>query len=433
MLTNLSSTLFLSINQQRASGVKYLFLLICLLNSFNISAGGFQINLQGCKNSGMGNTGSGAALDNAAIFFNPGALVFCGPAAINIYGAALIGKVTYTQQPPNFDKYSSITKVGTPFSLFTHFKCKSCGDSSKWALGLGLYTAYGSALQWPQHWQGQYLVNSIKLKSIFLQPTFSWKFSNKFSIGLGVIFANGGFAFNKSLPIDNGSLVPAINLSAKANGLGLSFGSYYIVNKNLSLGIGFKTPIKLNLFNGTASFTSIPSSLVDSFPTTSFTSTINLPATLQLGSAYAVNKKWLVLLDVLFTSWALYDTIQYDFVKNTALLNDSKSIKNYYNTSTFKLGAQYTFSPFKKFRFGVVIDPTPANKNFAGPESPDNTKFSVSTGVSQKLSNSTWMEINSLLSVGKPFYFSNNVTGFKGSFKIKAMIFGIGFYSKFGK
>ena len=47
-----------------------------LLFNLQTSAGGFQVNLQGQKQTGMGHAGIGLALDNAAVVFNPGALIF---------------------------------------------------------------------------------------------------------------------------------------------------------------------------------------------------------------------------------------------------------------------------------------------------------------------------------------------------------------------
>jgi hypothetical protein len=45
----------------------------CLLPTSYCFAGGFQINLQGQKQTGMGHTGTGLLLDGAPLFFNPGA------------------------------------------------------------------------------------------------------------------------------------------------------------------------------------------------------------------------------------------------------------------------------------------------------------------------------------------------------------------------
>ncbi|MEI6522022.1 MAG: hypothetical protein WCO37_00895 [Bacteroidota bacterium] len=48
-----------------------LFLLISIHKTF---AGGFQVNLQGIKQSGMANCGVASLRDNSLLFFNPGGL-----------------------------------------------------------------------------------------------------------------------------------------------------------------------------------------------------------------------------------------------------------------------------------------------------------------------------------------------------------------------
>src|ERR1035437_8299692 len=53
-----------------------LLLSVYFLTSTILFAGGFQVNLQGQKQAGMGHTGTGLVLDNATVFFNPGGVPF---------------------------------------------------------------------------------------------------------------------------------------------------------------------------------------------------------------------------------------------------------------------------------------------------------------------------------------------------------------------
>jgi long-chain fatty acid transport protein len=48
----------------------------CLLSPALLWAGGFQVNLQGQKQTAMGHCGIALPLDNSAIVFNPGTLIF---------------------------------------------------------------------------------------------------------------------------------------------------------------------------------------------------------------------------------------------------------------------------------------------------------------------------------------------------------------------
>ena len=67
-MTLLIFVLFGNVNYLRIFG---LFLLISTHKTF---AGGFQVNLQGIKQSGMANCGVALLSDNSLLFFNPGRL-----------------------------------------------------------------------------------------------------------------------------------------------------------------------------------------------------------------------------------------------------------------------------------------------------------------------------------------------------------------------
>ena len=47
-----------------------------LLSGSQLYAGGFQLNLQGSRQLGMGHTGTGLVYDAATLFFNPGGMSF---------------------------------------------------------------------------------------------------------------------------------------------------------------------------------------------------------------------------------------------------------------------------------------------------------------------------------------------------------------------
>src|SRR6201986_4546689 len=53
---------------------KLLLLVLALMPAISF-AQGFQVNLEGQKQIGMGHTGTGLAQDGASVFFNPGAVV----------------------------------------------------------------------------------------------------------------------------------------------------------------------------------------------------------------------------------------------------------------------------------------------------------------------------------------------------------------------
>ena len=63
---------------------KYFLLSVTLLTALPCLAGGFQVSLQGQKQTGMSHVGAALPLDGSAIYFNPGALSFVGGTHVNV-------------------------------------------------------------------------------------------------------------------------------------------------------------------------------------------------------------------------------------------------------------------------------------------------------------------------------------------------------------
>src|SRR6478735_9088388 len=91
---------------------KKFLLLMYFLSPMLLYAQGFQVNLQGQQQQAMGGAGTGAALDAASVFYNPGAIsaleenpVIVGASmtiANSTYLDKASGDVSHTESPPSF-------------------------------------------------------------------------------------------------------------------------------------------------------------------------------------------------------------------------------------------------------------------------------------------------------------------------------------------
>src|SRR5699024_9939251 len=74
--------------------------------------------------------------------------------------------------------------AATPFNVYAAYKV------NEWlSVGLGIYTPYGSGVDYPIDWDGSHLINYISYASIFVQLTVTIKINDKISISGGPIFA----------------------------------------------------------------------------------------------------------------------------------------------------------------------------------------------------------------------------------------------------
>jgi long-chain fatty acid transport protein len=402
--------------------ISLLFISLCLTSAIAI-AGGFQINLQGQKQSGMGHTGTGLLLDNAAILFNPGAVSFLDSLrGISLGASFIIPRTTYLEPYPGSYTENMVKHTGTPFTLYAVYKFKK---TAKWNVGLGIYTPFGSRVQWPDNWKGQFLIREINLKTIFIQPTASFKLNDKIGIGVGFIYATGGFSLRKGIPIqDTLGNYGEGNLKGKASGYGFNAGIYFQATDKLSIGIDYRSEVAVKVDGGTAEF-EVPSSIDKYFPSTTFSTKIRLPQTLTLGLGYVATPKLKLALDVNYVGWKSYDSLIIDFEDNTDKLADIHSPRMYQNSFIYRIGAQYALKEKWDVRLGAYFDSSPVKAGYLTPETPDANKIGITGGVTFHVTKMIHVDASLLYIEGMKRTDTNLETDFGGTFKSKAVVPGV--------
>jgi long-chain fatty acid transport protein len=402
--------------------------LINVFLTFQIFAGGFQVNLQGQKQTGMGHAGIGLALDNAALVFNPGALIFVDSLGSFSAGASFIIPRTVFLDPNSTYVAQTINHTGTPLSVYANFKIKK---NSPLTFGFGLYNPFGSRVQWEDDWKGQFLLREISLKTFFYQPTLSYKISEKLGVGFGYVFANGDFSLRKGVPIqDSLGNYGEASLAGKANGNGFNAGVYYKLNDKFSLGLNYRSAVKVKVENGTADFSSAET-VSQYFQDSTFNTQLNLPYMASIGFGYQLNQKMKIALDINYVGWKSYDSLNIDFAKNSDKLADVASPRLYKNTFIFRTGLQYQISEIFCIRAGAYYDQSPVKNGYLTPETPDSDKIGVSTGFSIAFKKWLYIDASLLYVEGLKRTDTNIETQFEATYKTKAVIPGINVGIKF--
>jgi len=409
---------------KKKSMKKNLSILLFCVYAISVKAGGFQVNLQGQKQIGMGNTGTGLLLDGSCILFNPGAMCFLTSNTLNASGSFIFPTTEYLASAP--DNYSTETSPGvdTPFNFYANFKFK---PSDKWNVGLGVYTPFGSRVVYPSDWKGEFLLQNIDLTTIFIQPTFSYQLSPQVGVGVGAVIGIGSFQLQRAIPVQNADgTYGEANLKGSANGYGFNAGIYYKPTEKFSVGLDFRSDVPVNITNGNANFT-VPSSLNSYFPSTTFTSKIVMPYEASIGFGYVVNPKLKLAFDVNYVGWSSYDTLSFNFKTTTAQLQDIHSPRNYHNSFAFRLGGQYQLSDKITVRAGIYYDLSPVPNGYLTPETPDANKVGLSAGMSWKISKKINVDLSFLYDDVAKRTDTNIETQFSGTYKTNAIIPGIGF------
>jgi long-chain fatty acid transport protein len=397
-------------------------LVFCISWQFFSFAQGFQVNLQGQKQQAMGSAACAAVQDASSLFYNPGSTCFLRNNSILAGVSTTFGRSAFQDSISN-SVSRTVSPVGTPFTFYSAFSVKD--STSKMKMGLGVYTPFGSGIRWEDEWTGRFALTSIKLLSIFIQPTISYRINNQIGIGAGFIFATGSVTLKKDIPVvDANGTYGNATLQGSANGSGFNTGVYFTPNEKLSFGLSYRSQVNMNVDNGSAEF-QVPSSLEANFPNGNFTSSLPLPSVLTAGFALKLKEKILIAGDVNYVGWSAYKALEFDYEKNTSSLKDTRSERNYKNTFAFRAGVQYRKDDKIFLRGGLSYVISPVQAGYVTPETPDATRLNVAGGFSYI--------INKKISVDASFTYqrlkradTNLETQLSGTYKTFVYIPGIG-------
>ena len=409
-----------------------LLLLLCFIHDIAVS-GGFQVNLQGQKQTGMGHCGTGLITGASSSFFNPGAFAFVEPSSISLGASFIKANIAYLEPAPG--NYTTRTEpgLGTPFTFYTAFRhAQLYGEPdsngyrlhkpARWNLGFAVYTPFGSGIKYKDDWLGQYVLREMSLKIIFLQTTFGFKITDKLGIGIAHVYGFGDFYLRKGVPVANANSEYGEGiLEGSASGHGMNAGIYYQVSDKLSLGVSYRSSVTVKEEDGTATFT-VPSSLKEFFPSTTFSTSISLPQVINFGIGFKLNDKTTLAYDFSSVGWSIYDSLVFDFAENTEKLEDIRSPRHYRNTMIFRLGVEHKKSDKLILRAGAYFDMTPVEDGYITPETPGANKIGITVGATVQLSDHFNLDLSFLYIEGVERTDTNLETGFGGTWKAKAYI-----------
>jgi long-chain fatty acid transport protein len=354
-------------------------LLIIVLNIFPflVNAQGFQVNLQGQIQQGMGGAGTALMQDASSLFFNPGGSCFVNENSVNLGLTPTIAKGAFIDASTNQISRTN-SPISTPFAAYALFQPK---DSSNLKFGIAVYTPFGSTVQWEENWTGRFALTRLELRAIFFQPTISYKLTKNLGIGAGFVYADGKVNLQKDIPLNNANGTYAhAELSGKANGIGFNAGIYYKPLEKLSIGLTYRSQVNMEVNDGDATFT-VPTSVATNFPSGKFKSKLPLPNVTTLGLAYKINTKLDLALDINYVGWKAYDTLAFDYSTNTEKLLDTKSARMYKNTFALRGGAQYKITEQLITRLGLAYGITPVQNGYVTPETPDANRINYTVGI----------------------------------------------------
>jgi long-chain fatty acid transport protein len=379
---------------------KFITLVATAAIAMPLWAEGYQVNTLSAKQNGMGHTGTALKLGAESMIFNPAGLGYMDK-TFDLSGSFTAIFPTATATLPNGSKYTTDNDPSTPIGIGAAF---SIYDNLK--AGITFYTPYGSGINWTENWAGAVLNQKVKLATYTVQPTISWRITPKLSVGAGLMLTWGSVDLDKGLVSPSsmdmmlayqgigysfGDITPAsVNLKGTSNvSFGVNVGAMYDISKKVTVGASFRSKMGMKVGAGDAHVRyaneiaqQALQSTLDLINDANFSAEMPCPYVLNIGVSYKPIEKLTLAFDAQLTGWNTYKTLNIDFAGDKLDAFDQSLTKNYSNSWTYHLGAQYTLTDRFDVRAGMMLDTTPCNTDYYNPETPGMTKIEPSVGFS---------------------------------------------------
>ncbi|MGA7104694.1 MAG: OmpP1/FadL family transporter [Candidatus Deferrimicrobiaceae bacterium] len=387
-------------------------LVMLVFSATSAMAAGFRLPEAGAKAMGMGFAFTAQANDPSAIYFNPAGIVqlegqnvMVGVTYIRENGAGFTGTtpLTFNTGTGVFD-IKSETQKDLDFFVPNAFWTRKA--SPHFAYGVGIFSPFGLGQEYENRVTSIFRnqVTNVEIQTLIVNPTIAWKVNDVLSVGAGIDFLYGkadlsqaGVVRLGAAPLDQVNIFQ-LDLDGDGTAWGYNFGVLLTPTKNIKVGASYRSSFKLEINDANVDIRDINSTIpfvppgpftaAQVFGGTSFdtraSTTINLPATLDLGVAYILDRLTLEV-DASWTFWSTFKTLAIDIRDNNGLLPDAVRPENWDDVVAVYVGGEYRVTDPLALRLGFRWDPTPVPAETLSPLLPDSDRLYYCAGVGYKV------------------------------------------------
>ena len=400
----------------------FLLVLVSVFIGVDLFAGGYQVRLQGNKQTGFGLIGTPLNMGASSMFYNPGALSFSKNRFNFELGASGITSFVAFEKEGSDYQAETNNPLSTPFYFYGSGKINDL-----LSVGVAIYTPYGSTSKWDPDWAGRFLIQEISLKAIYFQPTISFNISDVMGIGVGFIYTTGGVTMDKALNYGEHS---SVSLDGKSNGFGFNLGVYFKATEQLRFGVDYRSLIMMKVTDGDAVFT-VPGSLSGTIPKENkFSAELPLPANLDIGISYQATDKLQIAFELDWVMWSAYKELTFEFEEKGELLN-STNTRDYEDSFIPRLGVEYSLFENLHLRAGAYYDTSPVNENYFSPETVSLNTIAYTLGLTWEPLPFMSIDLSYLQTFGLKSTMNYEPDNFSGTYKSAAYVPGLGLTFKF--
>ena len=378
-------------------------------------ASAFALAEQGA--SGLGNAYAGAAAvaeDASTVWWNPAGMARLPRGKHLLFaGHVIVPSTKFTNNGSTPAGASNPALVGnggdagsTAFVPNIFF---AMDLNPTWSFGLGVNVPFGLKTDYDSNWVGRFQGIESEVKTLNINPSASFKLSDRVSFGFGVSYQRAeidllsavnysGIAFGAGgaglLAAVGGAGVEGRNsTSVDGDAWGFNVGALFDVSPATRVGIHYRSSLDYET-DGSTSFTSVPAAFAGVPALAAATSNGNVkldletPASLSISAAHKANDRLEILADITWTEWSKIKQLPVVRTSGAAAGQTLDTLAfNFDDTWRLALGANYKWSGPWTLRAGVAYDQSPVpNAQDRSVRLPDSDRYWFSLGATYRVS-----------------------------------------------
>ncbi|MHC8391069.1 OmpP1/FadL family transporter [Pseudomonas sp. MDT2-39-1] len=358
------------------------------LASTQIFASGFAINEQSISGMGTGFAGRSSSADDAStIFGNPAGMSRLKREQVT-GGAAFLDAhtdISHASSSPNSGSNDGdmVPFIAVPMGYYV----KPIDDH--WAFGIGMYAPFGLVTDYENNFAGRYFGSKSEVKIVTLQPTVSYAFNDKVSIGFGPTINRIDGTLESNLSITQAAPDGKVKIKGDDTALGYNIGVLVQATDSTRVGLTYHSKVKYKLEGDTKVNYNVLG-LVGQNPSQKYDASLDLttPESVDFSVTHQLDDQWTLYAGSTWTRWSRLKEITVDNKGVPAILNGQFGTiteeQNWHDTWAHAIGASYQLNKQWVLRTGLSVDQAPTNNVDRSPRIPtgDRKIFSLGAGWS---------------------------------------------------
>ncbi|WP_426140768.1 OmpP1/FadL family transporter [Pseudomonas sp. DWP3-1-2] len=356
------------------------------LVSTQLFAAGFAINEQSISGMGTGFAGRSSSADDAStVFGNPAGMSRLKSEQVSVGAAAIIAKTDISNAKSTFGGSNDgdmVPVVGVPMGYYV----KPIDDH--WAFGVGVYVPFGLVTDYESGSAGRYWGDKSYVQVVTFQPTVSYAFNDKVSIGFGPTINRidgelTSSTLNSATPGRNDGKV---KIEGDDTALGFNAGILVQATDTTRLGLTYHSKVDFKLDGKTK----IQGSGFGPFSGQKYDASLDLttPESVDFSVTQQIDENWTVYAGSTWTRWSRLKDITVNNSGVPAQLGGSNGAigtiteeQNWHDTWAHAIGASYKVNKEWTLRTGFSVDQSPTNNVNRSPRIPTGDRKVISFGA----------------------------------------------------